>query len=93
MSGLEDRQTVFIYNDVVTNDSWTPVRPGQAHSSVIIYPDQLLNNNFRVVFTPSQFGGVTPCSNSLVTEVLPVTLISIVFLSRTYVDCWKLSEQ
>ena len=84
------RWTVFIYNDVVTNDSWTP---GQAHSSVIISPDQILNNNFRVVFTPSQFGGVTPCSNSLVTEVLPVTLISIVFLSRTYVDCWKLSEQ
>ena len=32
---------------------------GQAHSAVIIYPDQLLNNNFRVVFTPSQFGAVT----------------------------------
>ena len=89
-----DWWTVFIYNDVVTNDSWTP--PGQAHSSVIIYPDQILNNNFRVVFTPSQFGGVTPCYNSLVTLltlVLLLTLISIVFLSRTSADCWKLSEQ
>ena len=88
-----DWWTVFIYNDVVTNDSWTP---GQAHSSVIIYPDQLLNNNFRVVFTPSQFGGVTPCYNSLVTLVplvMLLTLISIVFLSRTSADCWKLSEQ
>ena len=85
-----DWWTVFIYNDVVTNDSWTP---GQAHSSVIIYPDQILNNNFRVVFTPSQFGGVTPCYNSLVTLVMLVTLISIVFLSGTSADCWELSEQ